>query len=556
LLISATQSVTVVDVTYTSKADILQQISVSACSGLFNRNIDIEGPAYLLWNQNDVDWLADTAGIVNPETTSISDFLKTCLSSSSISGYIRYNRTSQAEVVPNIITLAAMLNAIPLQDDDAALLDNSPALVFDALTAWDGFSSLNATKFVFDNYGEQTSTIAIMNPGYDQSVAQRHPFTPPLTGEPNAKLVDYIVKEKLFNFYFIEGCIRGSEEYLYLSSMLSDESTLWPKPVPVYGYNDAFPIAGDIFEAETDCNSLHNMGQIATSGTSNLAYFSRLSAVTEPTLQNPITNIEPYSNTKSYLSIVVGDGDNVAYLQGGRRNWMVDRVNRCLDNDDQDDDCFPLLWSLSPQITHLAPEWLSWYYEKSYLTQHDYFVLPPSGDLYSYPGEMPQDMQANYVSNTELDCTLYNTSATVHWEWFGTWTRAIDNFLPQYAKNGIVKGIFPVNVPFMFPMPEGSFGQGEHYRILETDGSDSKVVFFKPEEWRGTTCSSPFDICASASDLAAKISGFDLGSVSYLYVTSDGGADVDDIFDLVGALESHVQVVDHETLIEMAMERG
>jgi hypothetical protein len=86
------------------------------------------------------------------------------------------------------------------------------------------------------------------------------------------------------------------------------------------------------------------------------------------------------------------------------------------------------------------------FFDQSYLTGNDYFVLPPSGDLYSYPGQMPSNVQASFVTNTELDCTLYNTSGTVHWEWFGTWTRAIDNFMPQYAKNGIVKSIFPVNV--------------------------------------------------------------------------------------------------------------
>jgi hypothetical protein len=72
-----------------------------------------------------------------------------------------------------------------------------------------------------------------------------------LDGTPNPKLIDFIVKEKLFCFYFIDGCIRGSEEYLFWDEMVEDESTLWLKPIPVYGYNDAFPVAGDIFEAET-----------------------------------------------------------------------------------------------------------------------------------------------------------------------------------------------------------------------------------------------------------------------------------------------------------------
>jgi hypothetical protein len=209
---------------------------------------------------------------------------------------------------------------------------------------------------------------------------------------------------------------------------------------------------------------------------------------------------------------------------------------------------------MSPQLLHLSPEWLHWYYNQSCSTGFDYFVLPPSGDLYSYPGEMPVDVQANFVKNTEQDCMLMNSSATVHWEWFGTWTRAINDFLPQYAKNGIVKGIFPVNVPFLFPMLEGDWGKDEYYHILTDDNSDGKVVLFRPKEWRGTTCGH-FD-CDSTADLAQTISNYPLGTVASMYVTSDGGANIDDIYEMVGQLEDHVQLVDHETLIEMAYQRG
>lgn len=87
--------------------------------------------------------------------------------------------------------------------------------------------------------------------------------------------------------------------------------------------------------------------------------------------------------------------------------------------------CFPLLWSMSPQLLHLAPDWLRWYYDRAHESGHDYFVLPPSGDLYSYPGQMQPTDQAQFVANTERDCLLMNTSATVEWEWQGTWEQAV-----------------------------------------------------------------------------------------------------------------------------------
>ena len=60
----------------------------------------------------------------------------------------------------------------------------------------------------------------------------------------------------------------------------------WPKPMSVMGYEDSWKIAGDLFEAETDCNYVHNMGQIASSGVNNLAFYSRKPKIDTPILQN------------------------------------------------------------------------------------------------------------------------------------------------------------------------------------------------------------------------------------------------------------------------------
>ena len=52
----------------------------------------------------------------------------------------------------------------------------------------------------------------------------------------------------------------------------------WKKPVEVMGYNNAIHFFGSVFEAETNCISAHNMGQVITI-TSNLnvkIYFQHL----------------------------------------------------------------------------------------------------------------------------------------------------------------------------------------------------------------------------------------------------------------------------------------
>ena len=163
-------------------------------------------------------------------------------------------------------------------------------------------------------------------------------------------------------------------------------------------------------------------------------------------------------------------------------DFILDRVHRCTANPGYRG-CFPLLWSLSPQLQHLSPDWLRWYFKQAHLTHNDWFVLPPSGDLYSYPGQMQSHDQAQYVANTERDCWIMNTSASVEWEWYDTWEHAVTDYYPRYSRRGIVKSLIAVNVPYMFPV--WLFKKGEFYHIL--DGSESPLVLFRPREWRGAS---------------------------------------------------------------------
>ena len=39
-----------------------------------------------------------------------------------------------------------------------------------------------------------------------------------------------------------------------------------------------------------------------------------------------VTNNDPQV---TYLSLLVGDGDNIAFMRGGRRGWMKDRLAYC-----------------------------------------------------------------------------------------------------------------------------------------------------------------------------------------------------------------------------------
>ena len=190
-----------------------------------------------------------------------------------------------------------------------------------------------------------------------------------------------------------------------------------------------------------------------------------------------------------------------------------------------------------------------WYLNQSLVTQRDWFVLPPSGHLYAYPGMMHPADQVAFIARTEEDCHVINTSALVSWEWFGTWDESIDRFYPQYGANGVVRGIFPVNVPYMIPVLP--FGRARQYMLL---GEHRDVVLFRPREWRGAKGSG--SQYRTAEQMAAELNGDERGSIVGIYTTSDGGMNLQLLYDTVKLLAPHVQIVAPEELTSLAVQRG
>lgn len=516
--------------------------AVQVCAGLFNRNKSSAQSAYTIMHPEDLQWLSFVVpGVpVPPKYTSIAAFIAACFASPAVAtGRIRYNFSSQQAIVPNLLTVAAVLDAVPLEDDSPFLPPALP-VVFDALSVWAEFSPLNATQYVYEHFVNSTTTLAKMNPGYD---LQSHPLNPnpPLTGQPDLSLTDYIVSARLFNFYLVCGCIPGTAEHALVTRIAATNP--WPQPMAVWGYDDTFPVAGDLFEAETTCFPRHNAGQVATTGVNNLAFFSRSPPVTAPLRQNPTPPIA-FNVSKTYITFIVGDGDNVAYIKGSRMQWVLQRAAQCAGVGG----CgFPLAWSISPHLFTAAPAILRWYFDAAAKTGEDYFTLPPSGHLYAYPGIMEPPDQARFVAATEADAELLNASSTVEWEFAGTWPVAIANYMPRYATRGIVRALFAVNVPYMFPITE--FSEGEYFKIL-----NNSVVLFRPNEWRGTTGGLIPPFMLNASAFAARINSYPLGTVSHIYMTSDGGAQLSDFTALASHLAEHVQIVPPAALAHLAVQ--
>ena len=82
---------------------------------------------------------------------------------------------------------------------------------------------------------------------------------------------------------------------------------------------------------------------------------------------------------------------------------------------------------------------------------------------------------------------------------------------------------------------------------------------FKPREWRGTDKdNAPIfggNNYLTEEEMAAEINGYPKGSVSHLYLTSDGGMNLPTLYKMIDMLQDHVKVVNHEELTEMARQK-
>jgi len=510
------------------------QLAVEACAGLENRQLG--GSVYIQTDTNDQDWLAELA-LSPAETVSAQDFLDRC--AGDFPACVRYDYASQHAVLPAILTAAAVLGAVPL--DPSVPVDCTDVALDATVELADANTPELATRYVFDHYADQTTGLAMLNPGFDIN-ADDH-ANPALTQDMSRDTVDFVFSQRLFALFLVNGCVPGDPENTLLDEIVNAGN--WPTPLGVYGYNDSWLVGGFLYEAQTRCLESRNMGAIPTK-VGNLSFFSsRRAPIQEPgeVVQNAPEDIT-YDPSMTYVAFVVGDGDNVSYILSKRNVWFQQRLDSCAKTPET---CAPITWTISPHLPELAPDVLEWYYTSSKQTGKDYFALPPSGHLYAYPTSLNAQDQDRFVSATEKDAQILDTHSTVHWDWLDTWDQATSSFLPKYAGAGVIQGIIPVNVPYLvdaFP----DWPDDQYYQVL-----DGSVVVFRPRQWRGIDGADEFTL--SPKQMAAELGAYPAGTVAAVYMTSDGGLALDNSFlPLVGLLPDHVQLVSADTAARLAQE--
>lgn len=526
-------------------ADPAVKIAVQACAGLCNRKHG--GSVFTHMNDNDLEWLKELD--VQPDKIlNATEFLEACMAE--FPRCVQYSYQKQQALLPNILTVGAVLEAVPVAVEMNIRWGET---VFDATQEFrDRDTPYLATKYVYENYVNNTTGLAMLNPGYKTDDSKV--WDPALSGDMNPSMIDFVFSEKLFVMFLVNGCIQCTDQGALVNDIVNENP--WPKPIGVYGYANYWLVFGGyLFEAQTLCAASRNMGAIPTE-VNNLSFFAtRREPITDPD-EIPQLALEDlhYDPTKTYVAFILGDGDNIAFMMGMRRQWLRQRVAACREGKDS---CPPLTWTISPHLARIAPDVLKWYYKRSRDTGNDYFMLPPSGHLYAYPSSLESTtMQDQFIVATEQDARLIGADSTVHWEFFHKWRYAENEFLPKYAKkDGSITGVFPVNVPYL--LPTGTWLPDQFFKVIA--GQDGgKVVLFRPREWRGINDQGgrmEKKFFLSPENMAKELGNYPRGTVTAIYMTSDGGLDLNNsVMEIVKILPEHVRLVSADTAVHLALE--
>ncbi|GMH86495.1 hypothetical protein TL16_g10565 [Triparma laevis f. inornata] len=512
-LINACSGLTTLTLNHTYPLSL--ELSVQICVGHLNRlnpntyyTLGSQGGQFPTYAANDQFWLDTLHPSSTPQNKDLLQFLlQDCLPI--LGEVIEYNYEVQREFAPQIVTASISLYAVAIStsvETPAELLQaiRTYNLALNVTSEWSELTALETVKRVFNDYASKFPTktsVVKIDPGYKYAG-------------------DHRLESQIFEFF-------------------SDGDTT----TAVYGYDDFVPLfGGDTYEAETNCIKEHNIGQVASTGVNNIQFYSSFGAIEKPLDSNPIPTIT-YNASKTYVAFVVGDGDNFWHLKNNHMKLFLQRLQFCTADPST---CYPMSWSIAPSASQYMPDIINYYSDIALNTTKDYFVLPPSGSLYSYPGLMSSDVQKKYIERMEGDMNIYNTRISVHWEWFYNWRHTISTYFNSWSEYTTERtGFILANVPYLLPM---FIFRLKEYRII-----GENVVLFKPNEWRYSSAKQSH----TTEEMGDIINGFKPGYISPVYMTVDGSLEpIQATYDLYTEhLEEWVEVVPVECLVELVFEK-
>lgn len=215
----------------------------------------------------------------------------------------------------------------------------------------------------------------------------------PTRVEPFAQFRDFAVATKSFVSWLPPSGASGSQ----FSELLSKV-----EPGTVYAGWFANDVSGE-WSGVALCSS-HAVEVVAADFYANATVLSGVLAKTsaKPTKRRSLKPSHPV-----YLTLVIGEGDNIQYCQRRMREiW-----------DDPGRGSVPMNWTISPLLADIGPALLNHYQRTA--TANDFFVCGPSGAGYAYPDTWPAEsldvytsMTGRYLKATGLD-VVYGYSTPI-----------------------------------------------------------------------------------------------------------------------------------------------
>ena len=289
-------------------------------------------------------------------------------------------------------------------------------------------------------------------------------------------------------------------------------------------------------EVPGSCTQTHRQITLASDLASSLSFFMRstLPSPPKPLRQIPINHVA-YDPSKTYISFITSDGDNLAYDFGATRDLMAARATLCAGRATPKD-CPPIGWTISPRLPDLAPAWVEWYYKTAHQTGADSFLFGPSGFGYLYPAQLsPADREA-FAELTTRRAAEMDVSATVESEnccagKHGTaeYTAARMDLYRLYNHSSI-RGIFTGNI--------------EAQVVGDVGVVSDPVVGYDPYA----------HVPLNATEAAAALNEMPRGTVTHVVVVVVA-AQAQAMVNLSRAVAEHVQFVGHRELLDLQRQK-
>ncbi|WP_084707663.1 GxGYxYP domain-containing protein [Aestuariimicrobium kwangyangense] len=235
---------------------------------------------------------------------------------------------------------------------------------------------------------------------------------------------------------------------------------------------------------------------------------SVLSGIQVSTKASPSRRTTPSVRNTTYLTLTIGEGDNVQYCQRRMRDLW----------DDPGRGRAPMNWTVSPLLAEIGPALLRHYQQTA--TTSDLLVCGPSGAGYTYGDSWPQDaldtyttMSGRSMAATGLDIVYaYSTPNSSGFPKLPDWV------VQSYARNTNLRGIIQTDehgrysepgasVPLIGTLwPQGSpadYKQGLLDHISAMGGTSDQPLFIAGlvNAWQWT----PYDIWTLVRSLPSSI---------------------------------------------------